>query len=302
MVASSVLARGKDQTDSFGCSLGKLDDDRHLKGSGIQFYRKASIAGSPGQVSMPAADKGYLIGVALQGGHRRKVFNENHSSVYDFNENSIYVRDCAEDYKADLTGAFSFILLEVSRAVLGEFADGADAKKVTALDRVFAEPDPALAGLARALFSSMEGPFPPSALFVDQLSLAMGLHLVHAYGNGNASVSDRRRTLSRRNETLAKDLIESRLAGDLTVAELASACNLSRGMFARAFRETTGKTPHQWLTYQRLQRAQTLLMTSQLSLAEISTACGFADHSHFSRVFSVAFGTSPWAWRRTRLS
>jgi transcriptional regulator GlxA family with amidase domain len=185
---------------------------------------------------------------------------------------------------------------------LSELADSSEAKGVTRLDRILAEPDVALAGLVRALFASTQGQKQPSALFVDQLSLAMGAHIVQAYGNGSASSPTKRRTLSRRNENLAKDLIASRLAGDLTVAELASVCNLSSGMFSRAFRETTGKTPHQWLTLLRLQRAQSLLTSSQLSLADISAACGFADHSHFTRVFSAAFGASPWKWRRARLS
>ncbi|WP_160006109.1 AraC family transcriptional regulator [Rhizobium sp. 18055] len=289
------------KTDTFGCSLAGLDDDRRLAGAGINFYRKASAAGSPGLVTTPATQKGYLIGITLEGGHRRRVFREHHSSVYDFEQDAIYVRDLSEDYKAELSGAFNFVLLEVSREMLREIADDEPALKATDLQTIFATPDPTLAGLARALFSWSARNQAPSSLFIDQMSIAMGVHLLHRYGSGGISVARRQRTLSRWNENKAKALIASRLSGDVSVAELASECNLSAGMFIRAFRQTTGRTPHQWLTEQRVQRAQDLLLKSQTSLVEISAACGFADQSHFTRVFSKVIGTSPGAWRKMRL-
>ena len=84
--------------------------------------------------------------------------------------------------------------------------------------------------------------------------------------------------------------------------EVASACNLSRGTFLRSFRETTGKTPHQWLTQQRVEKARALLLDSTMPLSEVASACGFSDQSHFTRVFSVATGATPGVWRRSRLS
>ncbi|MGJ7519755.1 helix-turn-helix domain-containing protein [Variovorax sp. LT1P1] len=46
-------------------------------------------------------------------------------------------------------------------------------------------------------------------------------------------------------------------------------------------------------------RARELLRASDLPLAEVATACGFADQSHFTRVFSRAEGAPPGHWRRT---
>ena len=43
-----------------------------------------------------------------------------------------------------------------------------------------------------------------------------------------------------------------------------------------------------------------MLLGSALSLAEVALACGFADQSHFTRVFTRTVGTSPGAWRRVR--
>jgi len=60
----------------------------------------------------------------------------------------------------------------------------------------------------------------------------------------------------------------------------------------------TGLSPHRWLMKRRAERARELLFNRGLSLTEIALTCGFADQSHFTRVFTAVFGTSPEAWRR----
>lgn len=97
-------------------------------------------------------------------------------------------------------------------------------------------------------------------------------------------------------------MIDSRLNGDLAIDDLASACNLSPGVFMRAFRDTTGKTPHQWLTKRRVERSRDLLLDSNLTLIEIARSCGFTDQSHFTRIFARETGTPPGAWRRSQRS
>jgi len=297
MSASPAMAQ--DTRDGFGCSLTGLDHDEQMASAGISFYRKSASL-PPRLVTTAAADKGFLVGLSLTGGHSRRIFHEHHSTVHEFEENSVYVRGLAEDYKADLQGRFDFILFEISRSTLQSLADDADAPHVTELLRTNSVPDPTLGGLARALFLAQGMKRTASKLFLDHLAIGIGLHIIGRYGNTQPSIFRGRRTLSKRHESIAKEMIESRYDGDLIVEELALACNLSRSAFLRAFKETTGKTPHQWLNQQRLQRAQDLLLGSAMSLAEISRACGFAEQAHFTRVFSTAIGMPPGAWRRMR--
>ena len=96
----------------------------------------------------------------------------------------------------------------------------------------------------------------------------------------------------------AQEIMRSHLDDALPLAELARACRLSPGHFARAFRQTTGQPPHRWLMEQRIEKAKQLLVDSTLSLAEIAQTCGFADQSHFTRVFAQRVHSSPGQWRR----
>jgi len=95
-----------------------------------------------------------------------------------------------------------------------------------------------------------------------------------------------------------EQILRESLDGELTLAHLAGECRLSVAHFARAFKQTTGKTPHRWLLARRVEHAQRLLLTSALPLARVAAACGFADQSHFTHAFSQIVGIGPGAWRR----
>jgi AraC family transcriptional regulator len=97
----------------------------------------------------------------------------------------------------------------------------------------------------------------------------------------------------------ALELIDARLDGDLSVAELAGSCGLSGSSFRRAFKKTTGVTPHRWLMQRRVDRAKDLLFRQPtMPLAQIALASGFADQSHFTHVFTAIVGAAPGEWRR----
>jgi transcriptional regulator GlxA family with amidase domain len=93
-------------------------------------------------------------------------------------------------------------------------------------------------------------------------------------------------------------MMRSHLDEAVPLAELARACKLSPGHFARAFRQATGQPPHRWLMEQRIEKAKQLLVDTTLSLAQIAQRCGFADQSHFTRVFVQLVQSSPGQWRR----
>jgi AraC family transcriptional regulator len=109
--------------------------------------------------------------------------------------------------------------------------------------------------------------------------------------------------LSPRQQARTFELIDARLHGDLSVEEIARHCELSPSRFTYTFKRTTGVTPHRWLTQRRVDRAKDLLRrNSRMPLAQVALACGFADQSHFTHVFTSVVGAAPGEWRRQRVS
>lgn len=260
--------------------------------------RKGSHKGLLQQVSTEASNRGFVIGVSTLAGHTRRIFHEHHATTHVFEQDSIYIRSLGEAYKADLQNSFDFLLFEVSPAALETIAEEADLQAVSVLNTMTGHSDPVLANLARALIPALENPEQASRLFIDQLTAAIGTHVVQQYGNRTAGSEPRRRKLSRTQENVAKAIILDNLHGNVSISELAKACNLSRGYFIHAFRETTGMTPYQWLLRERIARARMLLLETDAAISEVAISCGFSDQSHFTRVFVNVVGTTPGTWRR----
>jgi AraC family transcriptional regulator len=92
------------------------------------------------------------------------------------------------------------------------------------------------------------------------------------------------------------------LRGAAPLKELAAACGLSVSHFSRGFRKSFGIPHHAWLLRARVDHAKMLLRQPGRTLSEIALICGFADHSHFTRVFRERVGTAPTAWRSACLA
>jgi AraC family transcriptional regulator len=94
--------------------------------------------------------------------------------------------------------------------------------------------------------------------------------------------------------------IETHLESAISAADLAGLANRSVYHFCRAFRESFSEPPHTYVMRRRIERAQGLMLQTNLSLAQIALDCGLADQAHLNKSFRRFVGQSPGAWRRAR--
>lgn len=96
-----------------------------------------------------------------------------------------------------------------------------------------------------------------------------------------------------------KDLADARYFEPLDVDDLARAARLSRAHFSREFRRAFGESPHAYLLTRRLERAASLLRTTDSCVADICIAVGLSSVGSFTSTFTRTFGRSPTAYRAT---
>ena len=109
--------------------------------------------------------------------------------------------------------------------------------------------------------------------------------LVERVGSTNAAILD------------AVEAMEAHVAEPLTLDRLSGTAGLSPRQLNRLFTEKLGRPTMRYYRELRLEKAQSLLRNSPLSLTEIALATGFASSSHFSRAYAAQFGQPPSAYR-----
>lgn len=92
--------------------------------------------------------------------------------------------------------------------------------------------------------------------------------------------------------------IERHLGESIGADALARIAGLSAGHFNRAFKQSTGDSPHHYIIRERVAMAKELLVQTSRALADIALDVGFADQSHFSRTYVAITGETPSACRR----
>jgi AraC family transcriptional regulator len=94
------------------------------------------------------------------------------------------------------------------------------------------------------------------------------------------------------------EAVDAGLEGDLSIAHLASVACLSPFHFARAFKMSTGMSPHQYVSARRLERAKDLIMAAAMPLSQIALSLGFSSQANFNRAFKTATGMAPTAYKQ----
>ena len=95
----------------------------------------------------------------------------------------------------------------------------------------------------------------------------------------------------------ARDLADRHYDAPLDLDALAAAAHVSRYHFVRCFAETYGETPMRYLGRRRIERAQDLLRSANLTVTEVCSMVGFSSLGSFSSRFRELTGESPTAYR-----
>ncbi len=93
--------------------------------------------------------------------------------------------------------------------------------------------------------------------------------------------------------------LQTHIHESVSLEELAQRFFMSRSYLTRSFRNVTGFSVVEYMTYIRIQKAQQLLRESDRSITEIADLCGFGNITYFEKVFKTTTGHTPVQYRKT---
>jgi AraC family transcriptional regulator len=254
----------------------------------------------PGLSGSLQREDAFLITLALRDYPNRVYWEDGRLvSVSDIRAGQTCIHDLKRDPVALLDKPHHVLFFYLPRGVLNAIVDDADAPRIGDLNHNPVSFDDATVGnLARAVLPALSHPDQANQLFIEHVLLAVGIHVAQTYGGMRALPRPIRGGLAPWQVRRAEEILCANLEGRVPLREVARECGLSVSHFSRAFRRSVGAAPHNWLLTRRVEVAKEKLRDDRLSLSDIAVACGFADQSHLTKVFTRVVGISPGAWRR----
>jgi AraC family transcriptional regulator len=243
----------------------------------------------------------YLVALTLRDFPNRQYWEDGRQMpVCDLRTGQVDFHDLKRDPVALLDKPYHDLFFYLPRRALDAISDEADAPKIGDLNhKPVAIDDTTISSLGRAILPALSHPDQVNQLFVDHVLFALGIHVAQTYGGMRPPSRPARGGLADWQVKRAKEILSANLDGGVPLKDVARECGLSVSHFSRAFRVTAGAAPYRWLMTRRVEAAKEKLRDGRLSLSEVALACGFADQSHLTRIFTGMVGLSPGAWRRT---
>lgn len=161
------------------------------------------------------------------------------------------------------------------------------------LRRSYGLVQPQIEHLLRVLVAEADRGGPSGLTFVEALGAALAIQIVDAFGARPPARAEPRGALPPARVRRVIELIEANLELGVSVEAMAAEVGLSPAHFTRAFKQATGRSPHQHLIAARLEQARAALTRSDARLSEVALRFGFADQAHFTRMFRRHFGITP---------
>jgi AraC family transcriptional regulator len=194
----------------------------------------------------------------------------------------------------DVGNRSDIVEITASPALRREIAEELRVPQHADLDDIDNWRDPVICAIAPRFRAGIRGWRPFDDLECEMLTRAAYVQVLHRKFGGRVRGVG---TLGAARLDAVITFIRANLYRELSLAELAEAAALSPYHFARSFQRSTGLPPHRFVTTLRLELAAELLKRSSRTVEQVAEEVGFANLSHFRRIFRAQFGCSPAALR-----
>jgi AraC family transcriptional regulator len=210
--------------------------------------------------------------------------------------NGVSIIPAGEPHRTLWQRRASLVHLYLSEELIARVAENVVQMTSSELRAAYLVRDPVVEELGRVLFRECNtGEL--NQVFADSLATVLVTHLLRTYSASPESSSDARGGLGPARERRIREYIEQSLDRNLSIHALAEVVGMSAHYFADLFRQSTGFTPHQYVSHRRVARAQQLLSKADLTLAEVAYQCGFTSQSQFTTLFRRFTGVTPGRFR-----
>lgn len=221
-------------------------------------------------------------------GRQRRIFRRNMANINRANH-PFYQR---------WSGMPRVLVIALDRAFLEPIIEEAFPSHHMPFEPVIGVQDPDIASIAEGWRKELSEGGPGGRLYAESLATVTALHVYRTYSERSAHFPSIKGGLSPVRLNRVVDYMNAHLDEEISLRKLARVAQASPGHFGEQFKVSTGKTPFRFLLERRIGRAKELLLSRNMTLAEVALEVGFANQSHFTVNFRKLTGQTPARFRK----
>ena len=157
--------------------------------------------------------------------------------------------------------------------------------------------DPHISALVSEMMADLRDGSPTGTIYGEALANALAVYLMKRYAVQQITPAFYRGGLSPYRLKRVLDYIADNLETDFSLSDLATIAGMSPHYFSELFKQSMGRSPHNYVLLQKIERAKQLLRDPKRSIIEAGLDVGFQNPSHFARMFRKLEGTTPSRFR-----
>ncbi len=213
---------------------------------------------------------------------------------------SVIPAGVASEWRLLGPGDFEAFFVFLPQSTLSAAAAACDVDGAFAIEARLGIDDPQLVYAGLSLLYELTEPNAMGRHYAEPYAALLALQLVKRHGvlreararRGGIAPLRLRRVLERMNGAVDNEEL-------LVMSDMAEVAGLGYHHFFRAFKQSMGASPNQYILERRIERAKLLLATTDAPIAEIALRVGFSSQSHFTATFGRLVGATPRTFRVT---
>lgn len=274
-----------------------ISERRTIQLPGLTVDRHLS---APNELEFPGCNQ-HLLCLLLSDGNQQKI-----TRIGEQESKTSQVKGSFWICPAQVSGLWAWnstdqsLMFVIDPLLLNQAAEevgGLDANKLELLSTISAN-DSQITAIARFFQAELDTFGIGGQLYAESLMQVFIVHLLRHYCAFQPILKSYTGGLAPSQLRLVLDYMHAHFSEDLSLQAIAQQLHLSSHYFGRLFRQSTGKTPHQYVTECRLERAKQLLKQTNLQVVEVAAEVGFRSQSHFTTVFKEQMRTTPLQFRK----
>jgi AraC family transcriptional regulator len=240
----------------------------------------------------------HSVGLFLSGATLLEAYLPGQSrATWRLGPGSVNIMPAEIPFAARMAGAAKKIQLEIDPDFFNSVTHNDASSERLQLRAAFGAEDLFISQLLLALRDEAQAGYPGGNLYGESLGTALAAYLVRKYSARHQDLRQHRGGLPMNRLRSVTEYIEDNLETHLALVDLANTLGMNLFHFARSFKQSTGLPPHQYVLRKRIERAKSLLVEQELSIAEVALRCGFGSQSNFTTAFRRLTNVTPGAYR-----